>query len=172
KYNSRNSLEKRPPLIDILLIISVFGIIGARINYIVLFPQYYNSLRDYLALHEGGLVFYGGMIAAIIALFAYCKIKKYSFAMVADYMVPSLAIGHAMGRIGCLINDCCFGARTEFIKIYHLKNEPADFFRHPTQLYEIIYLVLLTIMFTFILKTNWQEKPNNRGLVASMYIIS
>lgn len=172
KYNSKNCSEKRPPLIDILLVISIFGIIGARINYIVLFPQYYNSLRDCLALHEGGLVFYGGMIAATIALFVYCKLKKYSFAMVADYMVPSLAVGHAMGRIGCLINDCCFGAKTEFIKIYHLKNDPIGYFRHPTQLYEMIYLIILAIIFFYILKTNWQEKPNNRGVVASMYIVS
>ena len=76
-YNSRNSKIPRPPLIDILLVISIFGILGARINYILLFPQYYNSFRDYIALHEGGLVFYGGMLTALLALYIYCRIKKY-----------------------------------------------------------------------------------------------
>ena len=172
KYNTDKCQEKRPSLIDILLVISIFGVVGARINYILLFPQYYHSLRDCLALHEGGLVFYGGMILAILALFVYCKIKKYSFAMVADYMVPSLAIGHAIGRIGCLINDCCYGCLTEFIKIYHLKNDPIGCYRHPTQLYEIIYLIVLSIIFSMILRTNWQKKPGKRGFIASIYIIS
>lgn len=172
KNNSQNSSLPRPPLIDLLLIISIFGVIGARINYIFLFPQYYNSLRDYLAIHEGGLVFYGGFIAVIIALFIYCKIKKYSFAMVADYMIPSLAIGHAIGRIGCLINDCCYGAITKVIRIYHLKRETNNVFRHPTQLYEIIYLIVLSVIFSYILRSGWQEKEKNRGYIASLYIIS
>lgn len=172
KYNSRKSSLKSPPLIDILLIISIFGVLGARINYILLFPQYYHSFRDYIAIHEGGLVYYGGMIAVIIALFFYCKIKKYSFEMVADYFVPSLAIGHAIGRIGCLINDCCYGEVTNLIKIYHLKREPEGCFRHPTQLYEIIYLVFLSIVFSFILRSKWQEQPNKRGMVACLYVIS
>ncbi len=171
KYNSRNSSLPCPPLIDILLIISIFGVLGARINYILLFPQYYKTLRDCLAIHEGGLVYYGGMILAIIALFIYCKIKKYSFLMVADYFVPSLAIGHALGRIGCLINDCCYGTTTNLIKIYHLKTDSIGVFRHPTQLYEIIYLIILAVIFTYILKTGWQEKDSKRGLVASLYII-
>ena len=172
KYNSRNSEIQRPPLIDILLIISIFGILGARINYILLFPQYYNSFRDYIALHEGGLVFYGGMLTAILALYIYCRIKKYSFAMVADYMVPSLALGHALGRVGCLINDCCYGCQTNLIKIYHLKNDSAGIYRHPTQLYEILYLLFLGIVFFFILRSGWQERKENRGKTASLYCIS
>ena len=172
KFNSKKSNQSIPPLIDLFLIISIFGVIGARINYIILFPQYFKSLRDCLALHEGGLVYYGGLIAVLIALWIYCKIKKYSFAMIADYMVPSLAIGHAIGRVGCLINDCCYGAKTEFLKIYHLENDPVDFYRHPTQLYEIIYLLFLAVVFTFILRLNWSGKKENSGFVASYYLIS
>ena len=172
KYNSRNSQIPRPPSIDILLIISIFGVLGARINYILLFPQYYHSFRDCIALHEGGLVFYGGMLAAIAGLFIYCRIKKYSFAMVADYMVPSFALGHALGRVGCLINDCCYGCRTNIIKIYHLKNDFPGVYRHPTQLYEILYLIILAVIFYFVLRSNWQEKPRNRGKTASLYCIS
>ena len=172
KYNSRNSKIPRPPLIDILLIISIFGVLGARINYILLFPQYYNSFRDYIALHEGGLVYYGGMLAAISALFIYCRIKKYSFGAVADYMTPSLALGHALGRVGCLINDCCYGCETSIIKIYHLKTDLPGVYRHPTQLYEIIYLIVLAVIFFFILRSGWQEKPQNSGITASLYCIS
>lgn len=172
KFNSRNSSLPRPPFIDLILVLSICGVAGARINYILLFPQYYHSLRDCLALHEGGLVFYGGLILAITGLLVYCRIKHYSFAMVADYMIPSLALGHAMGRVGCLINDCCYGAVTETIKIYHLKRDPAGVFRHPTQLYEITYLIILALIFTFILRSNWQEKPGNRGCVTASYLIS
>ena len=172
KYNSRNSSIPRPPLIDILLIISIFGVLGARINYILLFPQYYHSIRDCLALHEGGLVYYGGLLAAIFALFIYCKIKKFSFSMVADYMVPSLAFSHALGRVGCLINDCCYGCMTNAIKIYHLKTDFPGIYRHPTQLYEIVYLVLLGILFFFILRSNWYKKQEGNGIVGSLYLMS
>lgn len=172
RYNFKKCCESCPPLIDILLVISIFGIIGARINYIIFFPQYYKSIRDCLAIHEGGLVFYGGFILAIIALFVYSKIKKYSFLAICDYMIPSLAIGHAIGRIGCLINDCCYGIKTNFIKIYHLKNDPENYFRHPTQLYEIVYLIVLAVIFTFIIQSRWQEKIGNRGLLTNFYIIS
>ncbi len=172
KFNSKRNLANKPPLLDIFLIISIFGVIGARINYIILFPQYFDSIGECLAIHKGGLVFYGGFIAAVLALYIYCKIKKYSFAMVADYMVPSLAIGHSLGRVGCLINDCCYGTRTNLIRIYYLKNDPFRFFRHPTQLYEIIYLIILAVVFTFVLRSDWQEKKGNSGLVAVSYVIA
>lgn len=172
KFNSRNSLLPRPPFIDLILVLSICGVVGARINYILLFPQYYHSIRDCLAIHEGGLVFYGGFILAILGLLVYCRLKNYSFAMVADYLIPSLALGHAMGRVGCLINDCCYGCVTDAIKIYHLKKDPAGCFRHPTQLYEIIYLIILAVISIFVLRSNWQEKPKNRGCVAALYFIS
>ncbi len=171
RYNAGRSELPVPGWIDLVLVLSISGIAGARINYILLFSQYYHSLRDCLAIHEGGLVFYGGMIAAILSLAVFCKIKGYSFSMVADYMIPSLALGHAMGRIGCLINDCCYGAGTDVIRIYHLKKDPIDFYRHPTQLYEMIYLILLAIGFSILFKTNWQEKPQNRGVSTGIYII-
>ena len=171
KYNSKVSELPTPPFIDLILVLSICGVVGARINYILLFPQYYHSLRDCLALHEGGLVFYGGMVLAILGLFIYCKIKKYSFGVVADYMVPSLAIGHAMGRVGCLINDCCYGAVTNSIRIYHLKNEPMDCFRHPTQLYEIVYLITLAMIFTWLLKKD-SKRPRKNGSLTAWYCVS
>lgn len=171
QYNSERSALPRPSSTDLILLLSIFGVLGARINYILLFPQYFNGLRDCIALHEGGLVFYGGMISAILALFIYCKIKHYSFLMVTDYMVPSLALGQAIGRVGCFVNGCCYGAITEAIKIYHLKGDSPNVFRHPTQIYEIIYLIIFAVIFTFILKTGYQEKATNRGIVATSYIV-
>lgn len=169
--NSKKCTLAKPAAIDLLLVLAISGVAGARINYILLFPQYYHSLRDCLALHEGGLVFYGGFIAALAALWLFCKIKKYSFGMVADYLTPSLAIGHAMGRVGCLINDCCYGAHTQAIKIYRLKRDPAGFYRHPTQLYEIIYLSIMAAFFTWLLRKGWAEKHKSHGLVTAIYTI-
>jgi phosphatidylglycerol:prolipoprotein diacylglycerol transferase len=60
-------------------------------------------------VQKGGLVFYGGFIGACIATIIYSRIKKIKLWKLADAFAPSIALGHAFGRIGCLMTGCCFG---------------------------------------------------------------
>ncbi len=64
-------------------------------------------------LSEGGLVLYGGIIAGTVAYFVFCAIKRLPPLGVADVITPSVCIGVGFGRIGCLLNGCCFGDRCE-----------------------------------------------------------
>jgi phosphatidylglycerol:prolipoprotein diacylglycerol transferase len=58
---------------------------------------------------EGGLVFYGGFIAACLVTFVFARRQGWSFWALGDVFAPSLAIGHAFGRLGCFTAGCCFG---------------------------------------------------------------
>src|SRR6185369_15968397 len=60
-------------------------------------------------VHHGGLVFYGGLIGASLACILYTRLKRLALWKIADILAPSIALGHAFGRIGCLMNGCCYG---------------------------------------------------------------
>lgn len=138
--------HNRPPknfsfdnFIEINLIIAFLAIIGARLLYIAIYPQQFSSFYDYIALHEGGLVFYGGFIATISGVIIYCYQKNIEIASILAGLAPSTALGHAIGRLGCFNNNCCYGKPTNCCKIYHLPGDPAGVYRHPTQLYEAFF---------------------------------
>ena len=62
-----------------------------------------------LQVWEGGLVFYGGFLAAGLFAFFFARRQRWSFWTLGDIFAPSLAIGHAFGRLGCFSAGCCFG---------------------------------------------------------------
>ncbi len=66
-------------------------------------------LREVLKFTEGGLVVYGSLIGAGLAFLVYCKKHKLPMLKLADIIAPSLVIGLAFGRSGCLLNGCCYG---------------------------------------------------------------
>ncbi|MCR4574679.1 MAG: prolipoprotein diacylglyceryl transferase [Lentisphaeria bacterium] len=90
----------------------VAGIIGARTLYVIRFWDEYfadGNLLEIIAVWHGGLVFQGGFIAGFIAVIVYAKIKKLDIGAIGDLLAAALPAGHAFGRIGCLLNKCCYG---------------------------------------------------------------
>lgn len=97
-------------ILDLCLFIIIFSIIGARLTFVLTYWQYFqNNLIKIFYLQEGGLVFYGGMIFAVVTAVIFLKIKKLNIFKYLDILAPSLAFGHALGRIGCFLNGCCYG---------------------------------------------------------------
>jgi phosphatidylglycerol:prolipoprotein diacylglycerol transferase len=168
--NCRHTRTAAPDPIDFMLVLSLCGIAGARILYIILFPQQFSSFADYLALHEGGLVFFGGLFTAALGLLLYLRRKKLPAAEIFDCLVPSLAFGHAIGRLGCLVNNCCYGVTTELIKIYHLPGDPANCYRHPTQFYESVFLVGIGLTAQLILRTGREARRMRPGILTTIYL--
>ena len=60
-------------------------------------------------VQKGGLVFYGGLIGSSLAYILYARLKKFPLWKGADVLAPSIALGYFFGRIGCLMNGCCYG---------------------------------------------------------------
>jgi phosphatidylglycerol:prolipoprotein diacylglycerol transferase len=98
---------------DVGLLSVVFGLLGARAFYLY-FDHYPvggigNSHAEWFEIGQGGLSFYGGLGIGLIAATIYLKIKKVSLAQMADIYAIPLTLGLAVGKIGCLLNGCCWG---------------------------------------------------------------
>lgn len=88
----------------------LFSIIGARIYYVVFsWDDYRNDLLSIFKLRSGGLAIYGGVIAAFITLFVWCRIKKKNPLLIGDTAMPGLILGQAIGRWGNFMNREVFG---------------------------------------------------------------
>lgn len=170
--NCRRLAVKSAELVDLALVITIAPLIGARLFYILTFPRQFNGIRDYLALHEGGLVFYGALIAVLPALGIFASVKKIPFRQLLDLLVPSFALAHAIGRLGCLSNSCCYGAPTTAVQIYRLSSDPAGMFRHPTQLYEATFLLLIFFGLNKILTAVYRRQRFFWGFVSGFYLIA
>lgn len=87
----------------------VGGIIGARVWHTIQYRKEYEGFGDLLNVHEGGLVVYGALVAAIIIVPVFVWRNKLPGLALADLLAPSMVLGLAFGRIGCLLTGCCFG---------------------------------------------------------------
>ncbi len=95
---------------DMVIVLFVAGLAGARLTYMI---QFNVPLKQFLRIWEGGIVLYGGIIAGILAYLLYFRVilrkAGVSFWKLADVVAPGLALCIALGRIGCLMNGCCYG---------------------------------------------------------------
>jgi len=95
------------------------GIAGARLFYVIEYRDRFftgdavSTIRNLLNFTEGGLVVYGSFIGGFLASLFYVVRHKLPFLRMGDAIVPSLFIGLCIGRIGCLMNGCCYGNACE-----------------------------------------------------------
>ncbi len=66
-----------------------------------------------ISLQEGGLVVFGSLIGAVLGLLAFTRFYRLPLLPLIDVSVPSMALGQAIGRIGCFFNGCCFGGECD-----------------------------------------------------------
>lgn len=168
-FATRQARREKVPantILDLSLVALITGIIGARILFILLNLDYY-SLHPFesIMFWQGGLVYYGGIILGVLCAILFLKVRKLDVWKITDICAPALAIGQAIGRIGCFLNSCCFGKPVSWgvkfppgsmvsyeqfsqglIKSVNEYSLPV----HPTQLYEgvnalIIFLILILV---------------------------
>jgi phosphatidylglycerol:prolipoprotein diacylglycerol transferase len=95
---------------DLLFWIMISGILGARLADVVSdLPYYMQSPVRILEIWKGGLTYYGGFAAAGIAILLFARSKHEKLLSVSDFVITSLPLSHALGRVGCLHNGCCHG---------------------------------------------------------------
>jgi phosphatidylglycerol:prolipoprotein diacylglycerol transferase len=143
-------------IIDLGFYILLAAIVGSRLFFIFLNLSYYvKNPLDIVKIWEGGLVFYGGVLLAVPTAIWYVKKNGLGIWRTADLFAPSIAIGHALGRLGCFSAGCCYGKTAESIPWAVTFTNPDSLARigvplHPTQLYEsagefINFLILITL---------------------------
>jgi len=101
-------------ILDVIIFSLIFGIIGARMYYVIFsWNLYREDLLSIFNIREGGLAIYGGVIAGIITALIVCKVKQISFLKVADVCILGLPLGQAIGRWGNFFNREAFGKYTD-----------------------------------------------------------
>jgi phosphatidylglycerol---prolipoprotein diacylglyceryl transferase len=120
----------------------IFGaIIGARLWYVV---SYWNEefagkpLHYIITIGRSGLVFYGGLVGSCLGTILYAWKNKLPLWKIADVMAPSVALGHAFGRLGCFMTGCCYGKECTLPWAVHFPFSHATHGAavHPVQIYE------------------------------------
>ena len=196
---------ERNRVVDLCFGLLVAGLLGARLAFVGLHAGQFaqrcfggegqgegrslgGALADCLAplrIWDGGLVFYGGALAAAGWAYFFARRRSWSFAKVGDLFAPGLALGHAVGRLGCFGVGCCFGKACLLghppgvafppgsVAYQHLrafgqvKAQAAHTGPlHPTQLYESAALLAL-----FFLLLWWMPRRRRHGQVFLVYLV-
>ena len=141
---------------DVTLWLMLGSIVGARLVYVTTYwKQEFadGPFREVFMVQHGGLVFYGGLIGASLAGMGYLAWKKLPLWKIADVLAPSIALGSVFGRIGCLLNGCCYGYACTLPWAIHF---PADHETHgagvhPTEIYDALlnFILYLTLAWRF-----------------------
>lgn len=156
-----------------LFVAILSGIVGARIFYVV---QFFDDYRDnpvsIIRIDQGGLVFYGGFILAIVSLIFYCRKNHLDFIRILDIYTPAIAVAHACGRIGCFLNGCCYGKPAGdawYAVHYPADSLPCRHYGHvglyPVQLVEAGEVLLLFVLFFYLVRRL------KRGLPTALYLM-
>src|SRR5688572_21477387 len=155
RAKSRNLDQTR--ILDLGIYIIISALVGAKLLLLVTdFRTFTDNPRELLSLARSGGVFYGGLILAVSVALWYIRRIGLPLWTTCDVFAPGIALGHVVGRLGCLFAGCCYGKPTSvpwaitFTDPFAATNvgTPLNVPLHPTQLYEagaeaLILLVLL-----------------------------
>lgn len=135
--------------------------LGSKILFYLTLPKDMGliSLNEVSFWTGGGFVFYGGLLGGLLYLLFY----RWKFGLSAELLwpiLPALTFGHAVGRIGCLLAGCCYGAPTNWVWGIYLHN----IHRHPTQIIEVLGLVILGLYLLY--------SKKKKLILLSQYFIS
>jgi phosphatidylglycerol---prolipoprotein diacylglyceryl transferase len=146
-------------VMDLGIWIIVSALVGAKLMLVVVERDRFQwNLTELLNLFRSAGVFYGGLIAAVVVALWYLRRHRMPVWTVTDVFAPGIALGHVVGRFGCLLAGCCFGRQTDVPWAITFHSEfarqnvgtPLNVPLHPTQLYEagaellILGLLLVT----------------------------
>jgi phosphatidylglycerol:prolipoprotein diacylglycerol transferase len=144
-------------VLDLGLYILISALLGAKLLLLIVNWEHYQ--HDPWSLLRSGGVFYGGLVAAVATSWWFFRKHRLPAWKMTDIMAPSIAFGHAIGRLGCFSAGCCYGKPTtafwgvEFTNPYaqEISGVPLGVSLHPTQLYEagaefLIFLILLMVL--------------------------
>jgi len=129
--------------LDLCFYLLIAAVVGSRLFYVAMNPRtFISDPIEILRLWRGGLVFYGGFIAALITAIVYMKKRKMQMWKTADIMAPALSAGQFLGRLGCFFAGCCYGKTCKLPWAITFRNldslAPIGVPLHPTQLYHAL----------------------------------
>ena len=148
---------------DVTLWVMAGSVIGARFVYVTTYwkEEFANQpFREVFMVQHGGLVYYGGFLGATLAGTIFILWKKMPFWKTADVFAPSIALGSVFGRVGCLLNGCCYGRLTDLPWAITFTNPQAHEFSgtplnvplHPTEIYDALLNFALYVFLAWLFR--------------------
>ena len=157
----------------------VFGIIGARVYYILFNLDYYSEhIVEIFKIWEGGLAIHGALIAGILTIIIYCKKYKVSSLKIFDIMAPYMLLAQAIGRWGNFFNSEAYGTMTTLGELESLKIIPRfvidgmyinGAYYTPTFLYESLWCLIGFIILLIVRKFKYIRIGQTTGLYFMFY---
>lgn len=135
------------------------GIIGARITYILLNWGYYSVNTDeLLSFQFAGLTSFGAILFALAGLFVFARRAKLDVLAFLDVLAVPLLIAHAIGRVGCLLNGCCYGRPTDAWYGVHVERFAG--LHQPAQIFDSVMVLVGT---AFVLLYERKSRPTGQS---------
>lgn len=173
-YRARQEGIVFDDVLDITLFTVIFGVVGARVYYVLTSLEHYDSLWDMFAIWEGGIAIYGAVIAGALTIWLVCRRKKIPPLKMLDATAPGVMIGQILGRWGNFFNGEAYGAEVPQgnllypfrmgllpnIESYSVMHE-----FHPTFLYESLWNLA-----GFVLINALYKKKKFDGQIVLMYL--
>ena len=166
----------RESVLNLGIYCALAGIAGAKLLMIALDPSIRGDWREVFSLStlQAAGIFYGGFVAALATAVVYMKRTYLPVLKTMDAFAPGLAVGHAIGRLGCFSAGCCWGLPTRLPwavtftnpRANQLVGVPLEEPLHPTQLYESLgeLIIFTALYFRFL-------RPHREGSIISLYLI-
>ena len=165
-HRAKQNGIKEDDVLDLALFVIPFGVIGARLYYVIMEIDHYDSLLDVLAIWNGGLAIYGGIIAGGITAFFVAKYKKINILLLLDILAPAVMIGQILGRWGNFMNAEAYGGPTDLPWRMGIHTSFSETYVHPTFLYESLWNLLGFLILNFFFK-----KKQYNGQIFFGYIV-
>lgn len=148
RYEAKRLGWRTDTILDLSLYLVIAGVIGSRVAYVIIEWEHFagNPLKIF-KIWEGGLSFYGTLIACLLVVIIFVKRKGYRLGALGDLLALGVAAGYPFGRIGCFLNGCCYGRPTDaaWAVAFPFDGVP----RHPTQLYSIGFALIIFAVLWF-----------------------
>lgn len=136
---------------DLAILLIVFGVLGSRLAFIVQEWEYFSQNRsEIFSLQFDGLTSFGGIILGLVVMAIWTRRTKTSFLSAMDVFAVPFLVASAIGRVGCLLNGCCYGGPTGLPWGVHFEHVPGA--HHPAQIYDSL-MVLVGAAFI-----SWSER--------------
>lgn len=165
-------------LLDLAMPLLLVSVVCCRILYFIIYHDQWQGFGKALQIWNGGLSFHGALIGAPAVIAYYALTRKIAFGTLGDLIAPGAFMGYAIGRIGCLMNGCCYGHAcnlpwaVRFPEEAHRETDLAGNFlhmtppSHPAQLYSTIMgTILFAIMWRMRLMPRFNRFPGHLTLI-------
>ena len=147
----------------------LMGLAGGRAWYVVQsWEAFVHQPLEIPAIWHGGLVWYGGLLGGVMGSWLFARWRGRPVLRLFDFVVPFVALGHGIGRIGCFFNGCCYGEVTRAWYGVVFPQHP-DELRVPTQLFEAGALVALYVLLRLLQRPKMLNRP---GRLFGIYVVT